>query len=1649
MRYSVLVAFVTLSLRLSQSACLFAEDIPQLRTILTDDFSRTSLADYQVEGDVTWQAGSITLAPDSSIGRPIEAGEWVEITLDLDAVDSARDNKQPQSIVTVTLDDGTMFLITWIQLREEDDVSTGVAIYEMVTRDGEVVPELMRKRSVPGPLWAGKWVISDRHGLLKIVRDGQQILAGYSTSAGSSVANVGCTQINAPGKLSSISIEASIKPAPLTAKQLQALDAAQAQDDQTATLYQKGDLRGAVTSAESAFETVRLALAKDHPTYIVALNKLASLHYLVDDYERAELLYSEARDISKHTLGENHPGYAQSIFKLATIYHERKDYQRAESLLVEAHDIIKHELGEEDPGYANSVNNLAVFYNSGGDYKKAEPLLVESLEIRKQVFGEEHPDYGEGLLNLADCCYAMGNHNRAESLYLELRNIRKRVMGGGSFGFTGTDQGETNGIVITAIEKEGAVGKAGLQIGDRVVAVAGKATRQWDEWGAATSGKKPGDKVSLTIRRDNRSVEKNVVVGEHPQHDISAQRLASFYTTRFEYRKAEPILVEFREIKRRVLGREHPDYVRSIKNLGVLYRSMFDFKRAEPFFVEFCDIKKRLLGEEHSDYADSLSSLAYIYYKMDDFKKAEPLFVEARDIIERVLGIEDPSYASSLDSLANLYHETGDYEKAEPLFVESLEIRKRVLGAEDPSCAWSLNNLARLYRSQGEYVKAESLLLEARNIFKRVRGTEHPDYAMSLNNLAELYQIQGEYAKTELLYIEARDIRKRVLGPEHPDYAASLHNLASLYQSQEDYAKAEPLYMEACDIQKRVLGTEHHYYAMGLNNLAELYRAQGDYVQAMPLFLEARDIFKRVRGTEHPDYAMSLGNLAILYVDTGDFPKAEPLFQEVRDIRKRVQGTEHPEYATSLANLAILYNAQGNYAKVEPLLLESCDIKRHKLGTGHPSYAISLNNLANNYRRQGDYSKAELLLLESRDIFNHALGAEHPTYATSVQNLALLYDSQGDYAKAEPLFLEARDIRERVLGTEHPDYATSLDKLAGLYRAQGDDVKAETLLRESLELSRRLVDRYAVGQSQTGQIKYATWLRDRLDALVSYGLDTAGAKSWIYDGILSWKGMTLVRQRQYRLATEDARAGPILESLTGVTRQLSAQLRQLPTPDTQTEWKNRIADLSEKRDVLEAQLATVSEQFRTTERLQTDELLEILPRDAVLIDLLSFAFWQRVPKDDYHVLESQRHFLASILRKGHPVQFVNLGPEADINDAVDKWRTVFLSTDPGDASGVEIAGRELRRLVWEPLLPHLEGTTTVIICPDRSLGRVSFAALPGLKPETFLIEDHRLACIPVPQLLPDLFRDTVAEDQPAGDLLLVGNVDYDADPDPTGDTGEPDRNDQTADLSQNVAFAALKETAGEIADIRDLFLELNDAAPESVRLLQEQAATEGSLRQYAGRYKALHFATHGFFADPSQQSVLQHAEQEASQRSGSILFDDRERSNYVQGFHPGQLSGLVLAGANRPATAGRDDGILTADEISFLPLEGVNLVVLSACETGLGPVAGGEGLLGVQRAFQVSGSRSVVASLWNVDDVATRRLMDRFYRNLLQQKMSKLDALREAQLWMLNTPESAQGSIVRGKIVRLKKPAKDATPRKGERTDPQYWAAFILSGDWR
>ena len=505
----------------------------------------------------------------------------------------------------------------------------------------------------------------------------------------------------------------------------------------------------------------------------------------------------------------------------------------------------------------------------------------------------------------------------------------------------------------------------------------------------------------------------------------------------------------------------------------------------------------------------------------------------------------------------------------------------------------------------------------------------------------------------------------------------------------------------------------------------------------------------------------------------------------------------------------------------------------------------------------------------------------------------------------------------------------------------------------------------------------------------------------------------------------------LFDQLNAASHELANQSRMTPRAGTEAVYRKKLADLSEAVERLQRELAAKSDEFRKQrqqERRTRDDVRRALPPDAALIDLLEY---QHVaPAEEKGKGPSfERRLVAFVVRPDRPVERIELGPAATITEIIEQWRTTY-----GAASAtLNIdSGQELRRLVWEKLEPHLQGCKTLLFSPDGATARFPWPALPGRTPGTYLLEERAVAVVPVPRLLPELLAENKSQPNDSASLLLVGGVDFGADPGRIVDVAF-DRG--AARDGQPLVWPPLPGTVAEIADVKAAFAKhFSPAAPLE---LTGAAATENAVREEMSKCRYLHFSTHGFFAPPKVKSATALDARQDSTATDSLLTQQD-----ISGYHPDLLSGLVLAGANRPPAEGQDDGILTALEVSGLDLSRVELATLSACETGLGESAGGEGLLGLQRAFQIAGAKTTVCSLWQVSDKATQLLMQRFYENLWNRdpRMSKLEALREAQLWLLN---KRQPELIRGLELTS---ADDAHAR---RLSPRYWAAFELSGDWR
>lgn len=1064
----------------------------------------------------------------------------------------------------------------------------------------------------------------------------------------------------------------------------------------------------------------------------------------------------------------------------------------------------------------------------------------------------------------------------------------------------------------------------------------------------------------------------------------------------------------------------------------------------------------KLDRDAQARYANSVRAIS----KLTAHSKVDYAISALRESLKtqkELLGENQRIYATGLNNLAFALRKKGDLDEAESLYRKTLSIRRKLHGNNHPACAASLSSLAELLQDKKEFQQANALFEQAVAIEKESFGSQHPQYGRTLLRWASLQYHLGEFARSRDLLQQSAELFKQSLGEQHPDYASALDNLAQVYVRLEEPDKALLHFQQAATIRKNA-GLRTMDYARNLSRMALLHKGAGEYATARGLLEESVGIYREQRATKDPQYAEILSHLGMVFINLGDYARAEPLFRQALEIRQVVLGEQHPAYANSLNDLATLNNRLCDTAKQRKLLLQALKIRKDAFGDTHPDVATTLSDLAGVARTLKNYQESESLYQQSLAIMRKNFGEKSPQLAADMLNLAGLYTAKKQYEKARPLlkesmeiagdeqllhkseylfslgrlqlatgnsteaerrYLKALEIQKRILGEEHSIYRRNLTNLAAVYFETGEEEKAERILRTVLPVDIENLETISSLQSERQQLMRAWTTFIHLHALLSLSLHKESLQPFAYNQLLAVKGAVTARQRMIRSASLQPELRPQFEELQRVTSRVAQLATQRVKPEHRDQWRKEIAAQLQAKERLEQLLARKSASYRESRaKISLDELQSALPTGAVLVDFVEFAYFG-TSKD--RQLASGRRLAAFVVRNHQPPKMINLGSAHSLHDVISIWRKSF-----GADAEAMAAGQQIKQQIWQPLQEYLADTKVVLVSLDGALGTFPLAALPGREKGKYLIEEVPIAAIPTPRLLLNLAKKPSVQ-RPS--LLLVGGVNYDR-----GSQSAPTWEKNQSRSIHWIEKQRFNPLPGAQREVTFLAKLITKCMPDStIESLTGTEACEERVRRLAPTANYLHFATHGFFAPPSAKNALAP--------NGTIALDQASPPDVV-GFHPGLLSGLVFAGANDPQPE-HDDGILTAEEVATLDLTRVDLAVLSACETGLGKVAGGEGVLGLQRAFQIAGARTTVTSLWKVHDQATRLLMERFYENLWQKRMGKLAALREAQLWILH------GQVIQEADSRGLVTLKEDLQKDGNRVPPYYWAAFVLSGDWR
>jgi CHAT domain-containing protein/tetratricopeptide (TPR) repeat protein len=862
---------------------------------------------------------------------------------------------------------------------------------------------------------------------------------------------------------------------------------------------------------------------------------------------------------------------------------------------------------------------------------------------------------------------------------------------------------------------------------------------------------------------------------------------------------------------------------------------------------------------------------------------------------------------------------------------------------EPPARPASENRAAQAARA------ARAVLEEA----TRVHGAESTQAADAMDALVCATMATGNRGDLPDARNWAREsvrIRERTCGGGCLELANSLTHYEAVLWHLEDYRAALPIAERALAIRTRLLPPQDPRIGHSLYLLAEARRALGEFAVAEKLHRQAIAIWQLQPEDNAPHIAASLHYIGLMRWVLGDLVNARELIEQALSLRQIAEGPESQMVANDLNILGRLAVAMGDHEIAMSLFDRAQRAWERTLGKDDPQVARTLTNKAWLVAAAGDDAGAKVLLQRALRIRVTAFGGDHYLAARSLADLARLARDTGDYTESEGLFARALEVQQRDPQARGPELAGTFNDVAILALLTRNPARAIQLALRAEDIARGYFLRSSQGLDEVDALRYET--------VRSTGLDVALT--------------ALVRAPE--IPDGPSRVwGELIQSRAIVLDRMAALHRTAPAGSPVSPTLSKLA--------------------------------EHLPRDSALV---AFARFTR-PGERREAPSAS--YLAFVLQPGGaPPAVLPLGSATEIETLVQDWRKE-AGTDPrldqaqdDEKRYRETAGR-LRKSIWDPLSPQLQGRRIVFVVPDGALNLVSIAALPG-KDGRYLIETE-------PSIHYLSAEKDIAALHGAGTsgrgMLALGGADFDA---PPSTPEKPDTTFKSAAPAclgfEAMGFDPLPGTRREVEDIASLW-----GSKGEVLKLTGSDASEGAFKRLAPGKRILHLATHGFFLLDRCRSSLDGV----STADGEMAI----------GEDPLLLSGLALAAANRRAeiSTGQEDGILTSEEIGALDLTGVEWTVLSGCETAIGQVLTGEGVLGLRRAFQVAGVGTLIMSLWPVDDGAARVWMHNLYQGRVS-GLSTVEAANQASRRMLAAQRSS-----------------------GRSTHPYFWGAFVAAGDWR
>jgi len=1028
----------------------------------------------------------------------------------------------------------------------------------------------------------------------------------------------------------------------------------------------------------------------------------------------------------------------------------------------------------------------------------------------------------------------------------------------------------------------------------------------------------------------------------------------------------------------------HPKRIQLLQFLYSLAISAKNYANAEGYLKSILDIKKALYGDSSPEYHLARIDLANYYIDFTDkYQEAEDIYSTSfYEIIEKEISKGHVKYVDILNHLTAFYESADRYQLASETLDKALDATRTKYDNRDINFGIEMEKIADLQISIGEYDKAKENLGTALDILERERKDEYDvvHYIKALETSARLKGILGDFDEAESDLVTSVKLRSRAKATVNFDEVAANQELASLYLALGRYRTTEDLLKGVIKERERLYGQVSRRLIDPLVDDGRLLLIKGDYTNAEKTAMRANQIAEKNFGNESTKIAAPQLLLGDIYIAIGDYEKAGTSISKALEIQKKQFGDMHVDVAKSYSKLALVEFYQNKSPKeVESLFNTAKKIIEQKLGDRNPQYAELLKNMAVLYIAIHRFDDAFNSLGLAETIWVNKAGRRNNINAASIYVLnGDIHYEQKNYPAAETQYERAKSLYEKFFSKSHPEYIKVLARLSKVYFMEGDLKKSKRSMDQTISTYNEFIKTYFPALSEREKAKFWNTIKYDFEfyntLVIKLANDNPEMIQQMFNNALTTKALLLntsLKIRDRILQSTDTTLINMYSEWIAQKEILTNALSMSNEELLQNEID--VPALSQEVEQLEKTLSEKSELFGSNlddKNVTWQDVKKVLKPNEVALEMVRFRFFNQTLSDSviYACL-----YLKNDGTMDTPGLFLMKDGRSMEGDYFKFYRNSikFRMHDPYSY-----------RVYWKPIADHIGANSTLYLSADGVYNQINLEAIPTTG-DKYVIDDSNIILVSnTKDIYFNKVKFKVVQEQ--NKATMFGNPEY------------------YAASTQKVVhkITQLPGTEKEVEELSDLLEKSGWNAKDYLGL----QATEGQLKQI-NNPKVFHIATHGFFKTDNDNE-----EEPSDTQSEAEIFNN-----------PLMRTGLILEGggdllSKTTYNYNIEDGILTAYEAMNLNLEKTDLVVLSACETGLGDVEAGEGVFGLQRAFIVAGARTLIMSMFKVNDEATQKLMVNFYSK-----------------W-LATGKKRESFIEAKKELR------------NEYKDPIYWGAFIMIG---